>query len=69
LRETRYADVRDKRNITIPAGILYFEMYPQEKEIDVWSSSESRRTYGVDDTIDLSGVIAGFRLAVKDIFG
>jgi Uma2 family endonuclease len=61
-------NVRKKRNIYLQAGILYFEMYPQEKAIDVWTSAQSVQTYQENDTIDLSSVIPGFRLAVKAIF-
>jgi Uma2 family endonuclease len=61
--------IRDKRNIYRSAGIVYLEMYPVSREVDVYRPGQDMQTFGVDDTIDLSEVIAGFRLRLRDVFG
>lgn len=64
----RAPDIRDKRQIYLHAGILYWEMYPESQSIDIYPPGEKMRTVGVNDVIDMGDVLPGFTLAVKDIF-
>lgn len=42
-------------------------VFPRKQQVEV-HTEESVQTYNVDDTIDLSAVLPGFSLVVKDIF-
>jgi Uma2 family endonuclease len=61
-------DIRDKRLLYLQADILYFELYPKSQSIDVYAPGQPMRTYDAGNIIDLSDLIPGFTLAVKDIF-
>lgn len=60
--------IRDKRMIYLEAGILLWEIYPQSKVIDVYAPGQPPRAYTIDDTLDTTGVVPGFTLALKDLF-
>ena len=61
-------DIRTKRDIYIEAGILYWEMYPDLKRVDVYAPGQPVRTMGMDGTLDGGDVLPGFELPLKDIF-
>lgn len=61
-------DIRAKRTIYIAAGILYWELYPEDQSVDVYAPGQPVRTYGIDDTIDVGDVLPDFSLVVKEIF-
>lgn len=61
-------DIRDKRNIYIDAGILYWEAYYPSRSIDVYAPGKPKQTYNIDDTLDGGDVLPDFRLAVREIF-
>jgi Uma2 family endonuclease len=61
-------DIRAKRMIYLQAGILYWELYPEDQSIDVYAPGQLMRTYHSGDTIDLGEIIPGFTLAVQDLF-
>lgn len=61
--------IRDKRNVYLAAKIVYLEMYPEDKSVDVYRPAIEVQTFGVNDSIDLGDVIAGFKLPLKDVFG
>ncbi len=60
--------IRAKRQIYLQAGILYWEIYPEEQSIDVYTPDLSLRTYEIDDTLDAGDVIPGFTLPVRELF-
>lgn len=60
--------IRNKRLVYQEAGILYWELYPQEKSIDIYEPGKPPRTVGIDDMLDAGEVIPGFTLAVRDLF-
>ncbi|MEO8397949.1 MAG: Uma2 family endonuclease [Chloroflexota bacterium] len=64
----KVADIRKKREIYRSAQILLWEVYPDERSIDVYVPGESLRTYGIEETIDLDNVIPGFSLSVRELF-
>lgn len=61
-------DIREKRHIYLQAGILYWEMYPQSRSIDVYAPGQPVRRFGIDDRLDGGAVLPGLEIAVKDIF-
>ncbi|HVU14245.1 MAG TPA: Uma2 family endonuclease [Phototrophicaceae bacterium] len=61
-------DIRNKREIYRAAGVLLWEIYPDDRVIDVYAPGQAMQTYKIDDTIDLNSVIAGFKLTVREIF-
>jgi len=74
-------DIRNKRQIYLQAGILYWELYLQPQKIDVYGQGSHRahlasvyapgqppRTFGINDTLDGGNVLPGFTLAVKKLF-
>jgi Uma2 family endonuclease len=62
-------DIRAKRQIYRNAGILLWEMYPEEQSIDVYPPGKSMRTLDINETLDGGDVLPGFTLPVRDIFG
>ncbi len=62
-------DIRKKRQIYQEAGILLWELYDNVQRVDVYAPGQPVRTFDMDDTLDGSDVLPGFRLAVKDLFG
>lgn len=62
------AAIRNKRLIYQQAGILYWEVYPTEKSIDVYTPGQPTRTVGMGDVLDGGTVIAGFIFPVKELF-
>lgn len=64
----RAPDIRDKRNIYVEAGILYGELYPEKRSIDVYAPDQPVRTIGIDGTLDGGDVLPGFALTLKDLF-
>jgi Uma2 family endonuclease len=61
--------IRAKRRIYQQAGILLWEMYPDERSIDVYPPGKPMRTLGVSDTLDGGDVLPGFTLPVRNLFG
>jgi Uma2 family endonuclease len=64
----KVADIRAKRQIYRQAGILFWEMYPQSQNIDVYPPGKPVIELGIDDVLDGGDVLPGFTLAVKDLF-
>jgi Uma2 family endonuclease len=60
--------IRSKRNITIAAGILYWEVYPVKQSVDVYAPGQPVHTVGSEGTLDGGSVLPGFSLAVADLF-
>ena len=63
----KVADIRKKRQRYIEAGILLWEVYPDERLIDVYAADQPLFTYGIKDAIDIS-VIHGLRIEVAKVF-
>ena len=61
-------EIRVKRLIYLQAGILYWEIYPEDQAVDVYIPGQPVHTYGIDDMIEVGDLLPGFKLAVKDIF-
>lgn len=62
-------DIRAKRRIYQAAGILLWEVYPEDQTIDVYRPGQSDRIeFGIDDVLDAGDVLPEFILAVKEIF-
>jgi Uma2 family endonuclease len=61
-------EIRKKREIYQKAGILYWEMYPEFINIDIYEPGKPMRTLGIDDVLDGGAVLPGFKLAVKKLF-
>ena len=61
-------DIREKRQIYLKAGILYWEMYPQSQSIDVYAPGQPLRTLGINDTLDSGDVLPGFKLPMRELF-
>ncbi|MBI1278759.1 MAG: hypothetical protein GC179_11585 [Anaerolineaceae bacterium] len=60
-------DIRKKRQRYLDAGILLWEVYPDERLIDVYAQGQPPTTYGINDTIEVS-VIEGLRIEVAKVF-
>lgn len=61
-------EIRQKRAIYIRAGILYWEMYPLSRIVDVYEPGRPVRPVGIDGVLDGGDVLPGFTLALKDLF-
>ncbi len=61
-------DIRDKRLIYLQAGILYWELYPKSRSVDVYAPGQPMRTYQAEDVIDMNDLIPGFKQAVSELF-
>lgn len=61
-------EIRAKRAIDLQAGILYWEIYPEDQIIDVHAPGQPVRSYGVADTLDASDLLPGFSVQVREIF-
>lgn len=59
---------RDKRQIYLQAGILYWELYPEDQSVDVYAPGQQMRTYHAGDVIDVGNLFPGFTLALSDLF-
>lgn len=59
--------IRKKRQRYLEAGILLWEVYPDEHLIDVYVTGQPPATYGIDATIDVP-VIAGLQIEVAKVF-
>lgn len=59
--------IRKKRQRYLEAGILLWEVYPDERQIDVYAPQQPPLTYGVPDTIDVI-VVTGLKIDVAKIF-
>lgn len=60
-------DIRNKRQIYLDAGILYWEVYLQSQYIDVYAPGQPMKTLGINDTLDGGDVLPGFTLPVKEL--
>jgi Uma2 family endonuclease len=60
--------IRNKRLVYQQAGILYWEIYPKEKSIDIYEPGKPSRTVGIEDALDGGDVIPGFVLPLKELF-
>ncbi len=60
--------IRQKRAIYLAAGILLWEIYPEDRVVEVYALDRPVRTYGIEDTVDTGDLLPGFKLALKDIF-
>jgi Uma2 family endonuclease len=61
-------EIRNKRQIYLQAGILYWEIYPQSRSIDVYVPGQPPRTFGLEDTLDGADVLPNFTFPVKTLF-
>jgi len=61
------ADIREKRQIYLEAGILLWEIYPQSRSIDVYTPHQPVRTLHINDVLDVASILPGFTLRVIDI--
>ncbi|MBI1256142.1 MAG: hypothetical protein GC204_01605 [Chloroflexi bacterium] len=61
-------DIRKKRAIYLAAGILLWEIYPEDHLVDVYAPEQPVHTYGMEDIIEVGDLLPDFKLAVKDIF-
>jgi Uma2 family endonuclease len=64
----KVGDIRRKRAIYLAAGILLWEIYPEDRTVDVYVPGQPVRTYSVEETISVGELLPGFTLAVRDIF-
>lgn len=64
----RPAAIRRKRAIYIEAGILFWEIYPEERVVDVYSPGQPLHSVGIDGLLDGGDVLPGFTIAVRTIF-
>jgi Uma2 family endonuclease len=55
-------DIRTKREIYTEASILYWEMYPDLKRVDVYAPDQPMRTVNLEGTLDGDAVLPGFTI-------
>lgn len=63
----KVVDIRKKRQRYLDAGILLWEVYPDEQVIDVYALHHPLTTYGINSTIEIS-VVEGLRIDVSKLF-
>jgi Uma2 family endonuclease len=61
-------EIRRKRQIYVRAGILYWEMYPLSRSVDVYAPGQLMKTVEIDGTLDGGDVLPEFILLMKDLF-
>ena len=60
-------DITAKKRKYVEEGILYWELYPDERLIDVYAPNKPMTTYGVDAVIPVD-VISGLSVPVSKLF-
>ena len=60
-------DIRKKRQRYLEAGILLWEIYPDEQLIDVYAPNQPVTTYSIKDVIEVS-VVAGLKIEASKLF-
>jgi len=60
-------EVSKKRRKYIEANMLYWELYPDERLIDVYVPGKPLKSYGISDAI-MVNVIFGLTLPVSKLF-
>lgn len=60
-------DIRKKRQRYLDAGILLWEIYPDEQLIDVYTPKQPMTSYGINEVIEVS-VIEGLKIEVSKLF-
>lgn len=63
----KIAEISGKRRKYIEAGILYWELFPDERLIDVYTPGKPMKTYGINDAIMIN-VIIGLSVQVSKLF-
>ena len=61
-------DIRAKRQVYLQAGILYWELYPEDRSVDVYAAGLPMRTFRAGDAIDVGDLIPGFKLSLSELF-
>lgn len=61
-------EIRRKRAIYLAAQILLWEIYPEDRTVDVYAPGQPVRAYGIEDMVVSGDVLPGFTLALRDIF-
>lgn len=64
----RQRDVMAKIGHYLEAGVLVWVIYPEAKQVVVYTSGNPPRVFTVEDTLDGGEVLPGFNLAVKELF-
>ena len=65
--DDKIVEISRKRRKYIETGILYWEIYPDEHLIDVYTPGKPMKTYRMDDVIMVS-VILGLTIPVSKLF-
>jgi len=61
--------MQQKRTEFFSAGTeLFWIVYPDRREVEVWTDPQSHCTLGKDDQLDGGNVLPGFSVKVSDIF-
>lgn len=61
-------EIRAKRLIYINANILYWEIYPKSRSIDIYAPDQPVKTVDLDATLAVGELIPGFSIAARAIF-
>jgi Uma2 family endonuclease len=61
-------EIRKKRQIYVRAEILYWEMYPESENIDVYVPGQLPQTIEIDGVLDVGDLIPGLTITAKEIF-
>ena len=61
-------DIRLKRQSYLQAGIIYWELYPEDQSIDVYFPGQQMRTYHAGEIVGVGDLLPGFMLAVSALF-
>jgi Uma2 family endonuclease len=62
-------DISKKRLVYLNTGILYWEIYPKSKRIDVYAPGEAMRSVEADGVLDGGALLPGFTLAAEAVWG
>lgn len=65
----RYADLRKKALYYLENGVeLVWLVYPAKQQVEVWTDTDTVKTFGIEDTLSGGEVLPGFTLPVRDLF-
>jgi Uma2 family endonuclease len=60
--------IRTKRAIYLQAGILYWEIYPEDQVVEVWEPGKPMRSVNATGTLDGDGVLPGFSFPAGELW-
>jgi Uma2 family endonuclease len=62
------SSIRKKRSIYLQAGILYWEIYPEEQVVEIYEPGKPMRAVNATGTLDGDGVLPGWSIPAAELW-